>query len=163
MTTESLYMNAAYENLVDIYADTVTRLCILRLKNLPDAEDCWQNVFLKLYKAEKMWNKPPDELRRWIITVTLNECRDFSRKLFHRNHDSIDELNIPYYEDFDKNLITTVKNLPHKYSQVLYLHYFEGYGVQEISKILGTRENTIKSQLVRGRKLLKGAFENGLF
>ena len=148
--------NDPFESLVELYGDTVTRICYLHLYNTQDAEDCWQNVFLKLFKAANMWDKPPDELRRWVITVALNECRDTVRKRFYRRHDNIDELVIPYIENFDKSVIDAVKRLPAKYSRVVYLHYYEGYSIEEMSRILGRKENTVKSQLKRGRELLKG-------
>jgi RNA polymerase sigma-70 factor (ECF subfamily) len=107
-----------------------------------------------------MWGKPDDDLRRWLITVTLNEYRDMHRKLFRRNHCDIDKLMIPYIEDFDWSLLYAVRALPGKYSEVIYLHHFEGYSIRDIVGILGRKENTIKSQLKRGREMLKDVIEN---
>ena len=45
--------------------------------------------------------------------------------------------------------------LASKYRNVLYLYYYEGYSINEVAAILSENINTIKSQLVRGRKLLK--------
>jgi RNA polymerase sigma-70 factor (ECF subfamily) len=159
-TEASRRMNDTFEQIVEQYGDMVTRICYLHLNNISDAEDCWQNVFMKLYKAPKMWVKPPDELRRWLITITLNECRDAARKLFYRWHDNIDELVVPHIESFDKSVIDAVKRLPAKYFRVIYFHYYEGFSIEEMSRILGVKENTVKSQLMRGRKLLKGALRD---
>ena len=153
-------MKDDFEILVEKYADTVTRICFVNLENRADAEDAWQNVFIKLFKSKKIWSKPEDELRKWLVTVTLNECRDIKRKLFHRNHYDIDELDVSYSEDFNKDIISAVRSLPLKYLQVIELYYFEGYSVAEISDILSTNENTVKSRLKRGRELLKGEFLN---
>lgn len=153
-------MKDDFEFLVEKYADTVTRICFVNLENRADVEDAWQNVFIKLFKSKKLWNKPEEELRKWLVTVTLNECRDIKRKLFHRNHYDIDELDISYSEDFNKDIISAVRSLPIKYLQVIELYYFEGYSVAEISDILSANENTIKSRLKRGRELLKGEFLN---
>ena len=156
-------MKDDFEILVEKYADTVTRICFVNLENRADAEDAWQNVFIKLFKSKKIWSKPEDELRKWLVTVTLNECRDIKRKLFHRNHYDIDELNVSYSEDFNKDIISAVRSLPLKYLQVIELYYFEGYSVSEISDILSANENTIKSRLKRGREFLKGEFSNEQF
>lgn len=153
-------MKDDFERLVEKYADTVTRICYVNLESRADAEDAWQNVFLKLFKSETIRQKSDDEIRKWLVTVSLNECRDIKRKLFHRNHYDITELNVSYSEDFDKDLICAVRNLPTKYLQVIQLYYFEGYSVNEISHILSTKENTIKSRLKRGRELLKGELTN---
>ena len=149
-------MKDDFEFLVEKYADTVTRICFVNLENRADVEDAWQNVFIKLFKSKKLWSKPEEELRKWLVTVTLNECRDIKRKLFHRNHYDIDELDVSYSEDFNKEVIRAVRDLPLKYLQVIELYYFEGYSVAEISDILSANENTVKSRLKRGRELLKG-------
>ena len=153
-------MKDDFELLVEKYADTVTRICYVNLGSRADAEDAWQNVFLKLFRNEKIRRKPDGEIRKWLVTVSLNECRDIKRKLFHRNHYDIDELNVSYSEDFDKELIWAVRNLPTKYRQVIQLYYIEGYSVSEISQILSANENTIKSRLKRGRDLLKGELKD---
>lgn len=153
-------MKDDFELLVEKYADTVTRICYVNLESRADAEDAWQNVFLKLFKNEKIRQKPDDEIRKWLVTVSLNECRDIKRKLFHRNHYDIDELSVSYSEDFDKELIWAIRNLPTKYLQVIQLYYIEGYSVSEISQILSANENTIKSRLKRGRDLLKGELKD---
>ena len=149
-------MKEKFELLVEKHGDTVTRICYLNLNSRADAEDAWQNVFLKLFKKSELWNLSDNELRKWLVTVALNECRDMRRKLFHRSHFDIDVLSITYNEDFDKDLINCIRNLPTKYSQPIILYYFEGYSINEISSILSVNENTIKSRLKRGKELLKG-------
>ena len=153
-------MKNDFEILVEKYADTVTRICYVNLGSRADAEDAWQNVFIKLFKSKKLWNKPEEELKKWLVTVALNECRDIKRKLFHRNHYDIDDLSLSCTEDFDKDIIIAARSLPIKYLQVIELYYFEGYSVAEISEILSANENTVKSRLKRARELLKGDFLN---
>lgn len=46
-------------------------------------------------------------------------------------------------------------SLPEKYRRVVYLHYYEGYTAPEIAEILGIKENTVYTQLTRGRALLR--------
>lgn len=156
-------MKDDFEILTEKYADTVTRICFLNLENRADAEDAWQNVFIKLFKSKKLWDKPDEEIRKWLVTVALNECRDIKRKLFHRNHCDIDGLDVSCDEDFNKDVIHAVRALPTKYLQVIELYYFEGYSVSEISDILSANENTVKSRLKRGRELLKGELLNEQF
>lgn len=55
----------------------------------------------------------------------------------------------------DGALFDAVMRLPQKYRIAIHLFYFEEYAVQEIAQILRCREGTVKSQLSRGRKLLK--------
>lgn len=155
-----LIANDLYVNHVEKYSDMVTRICYLRFNCLADAEDCWQNVFIKLYNSKEMWQKPDEELRRWLITVTINESRDIHRKLFRRNHFDIDKLVIPYIEKSDWSLLYAVRTLPYKYSEVIYLYHYEGYSIKELVEILKRNENTIKSQLKRGREMLKDVIKD---
>ena len=153
-------MKEKFELLVEKYADIITRICFFNLKNKADAEDAWQNTFIKLFKHKELWEKPDAEIRKWLCTVALNECRDIKRKLFHRNHLDIDELQITYTEKYNKDLIEAVKALPQKYLEVIELYYFEGYRINQIADILSEKENTIKSRLKRGRELLKGVLSD---
>ena len=52
-------------------------------------------------------------------------------------------------------MLGEVMSLPEKYRNVIYLHYYEGYSVEEIGEILGKNKNTIKTWLKRGRNELK--------
>lgn len=60
-----------------------------------------------------------------------------------------------------KEVSTAVLKLPVKYRNVMYLHYFEGYKVSELVKILNEKEATIKTRLKRGRELMKNEMLKG--
>jgi RNA polymerase sigma-70 factor (ECF subfamily) len=149
----------SFDAVVSTYSDLVTRLCCLNLNDLSQSEDCWQEVFLALYITPSILNRTMPEIRKWLITVTLNKCRNLNKRLFHRRHEDIDDVNIPVFDEYAGEVIDALKALSKKYVQVIYLHYFEGYSVGELSAILGRNENTIKSQLKRGREMLKGVLE----
>ena len=54
-----------------------------------------------------------------------------------------------------------VMHLPAKYSIVLHLYYYEGYSVDEISKIVGLTQSNVQIRLMRGRKMLRESLEGG--
>ena len=54
-----------------------------------------------------------------------------------------------------------VLRLPQKYRTVIHLFYYENLPIKEISRILNTKETTIKTWLMRGRKKLKEMLEGG--
>ena len=62
---------------------------------------------------------------------------------------------LPFAEPADSRLFAAVMGLPEKYRVAVHLHYYEGYGVSEMARLLSVREGTVKSWLSRGRKLLK--------
>ena len=49
--------------------------------------------------------------------------------------------------------------LPEHYREVLYLHYFEGYSLKELSALLNIPAATAGTRLARGREKLKAILE----
>ncbi len=134
------------------YSDMVTRISILNLRNSADAKDCFQNVFIKLYQYQNTFESE-EHLKAWLIRVTINECKNF-QKLFYKRTMDIDDVIVCQHQE-QLILLPSVLKLPHKYKNVLYLHYYEGYKTFEIAEMLNMNENTVKSHLKRGRELLK--------
>lgn len=60
---------------IELYADTVRRLCIVHLKNHADAEDIFQTVFLKYVLSSVAFENDAHE-KAWFIRVTVNACKD---------------------------------------------------------------------------------------
>lgn len=145
-----------FERAVEEYSDMVTGLCMLRLGNKHDAEDCYQNVFLKLFKNTDLLEEGnPEHLKAWLITTASNECKNRFRFLSRHKTECLDFVPLYYNDTSDKELIELVMSLPEKYREVIYLHYYVGYSVAELAKILNTREGTIKTRLRRAREALK--------
>lgn len=65
----------------------------------------------------------------------------------------MDELE--FVQPEDRRLFQAVMRLPEKYRIVIHLFYYEEYSIEEISSALHRSIGTVKSQLSRGRKLLK--------
>lgn len=147
--------NMLFEQAVEEYSDTVTGLCLIRLGNRQDAEDCYQNVFLKLWKNSGMLEKDGEHLKAWLIRVTLNECKNCFRFRFRHKTEALEFISV-YYEDGHERLVMErVMSLPVIYREAIYLHCFAGYSVAELAGLLNCKENTVKSRLRRGRELLK--------
>lgn len=143
-----------YRKLVYEYSDTVTRLCLVHTGNMADAEDCYQNVFLKLFKALEKGEVPNP--KAWLIKVTLNECRSLLRYRLRHTTLDIDELTTGREDKTDLELIDMIFRLPPKYRDVIYLYYYEEMSVEEIAAAAKIKASTVKTQLSRGREKLKG-------
>ena len=144
------------------YQDMVYRIALHSFGNPQDAEDAVQEVFLRLYTAEKSF-EGPDHLRHWLIRVTVNVCKDTLKSPWRRRRVSLEEL--PEEPVFDRpeqgELYREVMRLPEKYRTVLYLFYYEELSVKEIARATGRGESTVTSQLARGRKLLRKSLKEG--
>lgn len=142
------------EKIVRKYSDLVYRVAFTMLKNKDDAEDIFQDVFIKIC-TENLSFMSEEHEKAWIIRVTKNRCLDFLKRSCNKNRSELDE-NIAKEEKEDNSYVTAeVMKLPEKYRIVIYLFYFEGYKISEISSMLELNESTIKSQLVKARELLK--------
>ena len=126
----------------------------MRLQNYADAEDCFQNTFLKLYKSSPEFHSE-NHLKAWLLRVAINECknciRDSRRQL---PLDFAVDQPAPSAED-DVDLSWALLQLEGDYREVVYLYYVERMKVKEIAGILGKNPNTIKTLLSRGREKLK--------
>ena len=180
--------NRQFRAIVDAYADMVYRIALNQTRRGTDADDVVQAVFLKLYEKPPVWlgrasaaeqadggrslrssrsaapNAATDErLRAWLIRVTVNECRNLWRTLWHRRVElrEVSDADTPPYEEpaFSESgherLYAALGELPEKCRIVVHLFYFEDMGTREIAVVLGIKEPTVRTRLVRARKLLK--------
>ena len=68
---------------------------------------------------------------------------------------------VPFDSPESSALFEAVMALPANYRSVIHLFYYEDYSINEIAALLGISENTVKSQLFRGRTLLKKRLKEG--
>ena len=66
------------------FADTVYRLAVINTNTVADAEDAFQEVFVRLVKnKDKIESK--EHLKAWLIRVTINECRRITGSAWKKN------------------------------------------------------------------------------
>ena len=144
------------EQLVSVYGDMVYRLAYAQTRSRHDADDIFQEVFLQTVRKRPVFDSVEHE-KAWLLRVAINRAKDVSGAFWRRNRVSwesyMDELE--FVQPEDRSLFEAVMRLPEKYRIVIHLFYYEDYSVEEISAVLHRRGGTVKSQLSRGRKLLK--------
>ena len=156
---EYINTNQYLEKMVEKYSNMIYRLALVRTKTKENSEDVYQEVFLRL--ARKMPSFESEEHEKaWLIRVTINCSKNLLNSKFLKNTAELKEEII--FETKERHEIYyAVQKLPLKYRTVVHLHYYENYKINEISKILGIKENTVKSHLARAREKLKNAMEGG--
>lgn len=154
---EKVFADLDYKQVVHKYHDTVTKVCIMRLNNWADAEDCFQNVFLRLYQKSPEF-QTQEHLKAWLIRVAINECNNYISK--NRRIVPTEEIrsNAIDFPTDTSDMSWALMKLPQKYRNVIYLYYCEQYKVEEIAKILSKNSNTVKSLLKRGREKLRSIY-----
>ena len=153
------------EAVIDRYAELVYRLALSQVKNQADADDIFQEVFIRLVSnVHKLQNW--EHVKAWLIRVTINCSRKHFAKLSVRSFFSIEEVEESGFVEagFEKAegdgpVTTAVRKLPLKYRSVVHLFYFEELSIDQIASVTGQKETTVKSQLFRARKMLKDLLE----
>lgn len=139
---------------VNRWGDMVYRLALARTASVPDAEDVFQEVFLRYFRHEERFHN--DEYRKaWLIRCTVNRCKSLLASPWRRRIVPLETAEEVGVEDDYREVYSAVLTLPRKYRAVIHLHYFEGLSVAEMAQTLDMPEGTIKSQLSRGRALLR--------
>jgi RNA polymerase sigma-70 factor (ECF subfamily) len=142
------------EYIVESYGNMLYKLAAAQLNNKSDAYDALQDVMLKIHAIKPEWNSE-EHLKAWLIRAVTNKCRDYNKSVWNRRTSALDEAFHISKSDPDFELQSAVSLLPVKYKVTLYLHYYEGYKISEIAKILKVGESGIKKRLVKGREMLK--------
>ena len=144
-----------FTELTTKYIDTVYRLALTRMKNVPEAEDITQTVFLKLYREPKPFASE-SHVKHWLIRVTINECNKVFRNPFRAAENIADYANTLRFETAEQSdLFDAVMALSEKYRLPIFLYYYEEYSTAEISKLLKLPVPTVITRLRRGREQLK--------
>ena len=143
--------------IMETQGDTVYRLALCRLQNKPDAEDVYQEVFLRLLKQDiQSWNE--EHLKAWLIRVTLNCCADIGR--FRTRKQALSYCDAVGYsqqtvnEDY-QDLWEAISRLPVKLRTTIHLYYMEEYSTEEIARILKIPAVTVRTRLYKARRKLK--------
>ena len=143
---------------VERWGDMVYRLALARTASVPDAEDVFQEVFLRYFRHEDRFQS--DEHRKaWFIRCTVNRCKSVLSSAWRRRTVPLETAIEVGVEDDHREVYSAVLSLPTKYRAVIHLHYFEGLSVAEMAAALELPEGTVKSQLSRGRTLLRDMLE----
>ena len=147
------------ENVIEKYSDMVYRIALTRCGTIENAEDIYQEVFVKFSEKMPVFESEEHE-KAWFIRITLNLSKNLNLSAWNKRVINLDE-NIELETKEECDVFSAVCELPKNYKTVIYLMYYEGYKVREIAKLMKKREGTIKTWLFRAREILKEKLEGG--
>lgn len=139
--------------IIDKYSDTVYRIALTRCGSVENAEDVYQEVFVKYFQTNPKFNNEEHE-KAWFIRVTINLSKNNVRLFWNKNVSELDE-NIIFESKEENDVFNVVNTLPQNYKTVIYLSYYEGYKVKEIADFMKVKEETVKTWLFRAREILR--------
>lgn len=148
---------------MDEHGDMVLRLALSQMRDMADAEDVFQDVFVRLMNARMNFTSS-EHLKAWLIRTTVNRCRDLQRArtrkqkrtepLCDRHAETLpDRQTAP--PGFEPDVWHAVGTLPDDQRMAVHLHYVEGYSTEEIARIADCTPATIRTRLFRAREAMR--------
>lgn len=154
------------------HVKTVWRLCYSYLGSEAEAEDATQATFMRLIDHPRSF-EDEDHERAWLLVVAANVCKDVLKsavrtRVVPLGDDAlepaadqeggvgIDPARAVEHDDRDA-VLKAVRELPEKYREVVFLHYYEGWKTDDIARHLGAPPSTVRNRLRDARLLLKKA------
>ena len=134
------------------HADMVYKIALSQTRDRNDADDVFQEVFLRLVEHPQKITSA-EHLKAWLIRVTLNCSKKHFRTWRIRSAELAEE--IPYIAPEEHEVLYAVMELPHKYRTVIHLFYYEELSIKQICEALDAKESTVKSWLRRAREMLR--------
>ena len=171
------------EELVSLYADDVLRVCVFYLGSRSQAEDAFQDVFIKVIRKRDTFEGtcPP---KYWLMTIARNVCKDYLKSPWSTRIGSYEQMNEDsgehYGEYHNSNPLITpsvdgheqedeyfdnqkpegelwdaIMALPEANREVILYRYYCDMDNEAIAKACGITESTVRSRLFRARKALE--------
>jgi RNA polymerase sigma-70 factor (ECF subfamily) len=140
---------AAFQQLVHAYDQAVLRLALRITGSQSDAQDIYQEAFLKAY------NKLGDfrfecSFSTWIYRIVTHVCLDYLRKNRNRRENSAIEGTAE-----GARILCALQSLKPRERMVFDLKHFQGMKLRTVSEILNTSEGSIKASLFRATEKLR--------
>src|ERR1700733_3654018 len=167
----------AFEQLVHAHDKAVLRLAIRITGSRSDAQDIYQEAFLKAYTRLESF-RFECSFSSWIYRIVTNVCLDHLRNnRKHKRNSSVEgnneggEYNLvnqvpddraannPEQQLFSRELRTHIlyalQSLTPRERMVFELRHFQGLRLRTVGEILNTSEGSIKNSLFRATKKLR--------
>ena len=167
--------NSAFGELVDKYKQPVMNLAFRMLRDLTEAEDLSQNVFLQVHKSAARYEVAA-KFSTWLFTITRNLCLNEIRRRSRHPTDPLDGT-YPEQEDqparqfedrktasppetllhgeLEQKIEEALAELPESQRSAILLCRRDDLSYDDIAKVLGCSISATKSLIHRGRETLK--------
>jgi len=146
----------AFERLLDRYQEKVFRLAVSMLKDPARAEEVTQDIFLKFWQALPAYDSRA-ALSTWLYAIARNTCLSAIRSESYRRTLSLDQSAEPFTPETASKTLEIqqlLARLPETQRQAITLFYLQERSVEEVARMLGLPEGTVKSHLHRARRTL---------
>ncbi len=156
----------AFEKIYRRYHYRVYCLCLRMTRNVSQAEDLAQDVFIQLFRKINTF-RGESSFATWLHRLTVNQVLMHFRKPTAKTEQTTEDGTTPVriasgtenpgkMSVIDRiSLGEAIRQLPNGYRTVFILHDVEGYEQAQIGQMLGCAVGTSKSQLHKARMRLR--------
>jgi RNA polymerase sigma-70 factor, ECF subfamily len=158
----------AFTELVETYGPKLLAVARRLLGSRADAEDAVQRALLQTYQSARSY-EPRWAVSTWLYRILTNVCVDELRRRAVRAAHAARAAHEPGTPAFDApsdagrriDVERALARVPREARVLLALHYVDGLGNAELARIRGISINTVKSQLARGKSILRAGLAEG--
>ncbi|HEX67512.1 MAG TPA: sigma-70 family RNA polymerase sigma factor [bacterium] len=166
-----------FDNIVMKYQDRVFNLCYRFLGDYEEAEECAQEVFIKVYNSLRKF-KFRSSFSTWLYRITVNMCKNrlkILKQQRERSRFSLDDplslqngnlerevgdeslapLTLIQRKEKERIIQEAINSLPPEFKTLIILRDIDGLSYEEITGITGLKMGTVKSRIARAREKLK--------
>ena len=161
-----------FEELYNKYEKPMWYLAYSILNDHHRAEDATQDTFLKIaIHIKTLRDKPPHKVRNYLLISVRNRAYDILKKELRLNYagadyfDNLcDESSSKDFENLETNalVIKILKQLPQKFTDVMFMHLVLGMKNNEIARVLNISYGSATTQIFRGKKIFAELYEKEL-
>lgn len=149
----------AFGILYETYSKDMYKFALYYLGSAPLAEDCVSECVLTAFQKINTLRKPA-AFKSWLFKILYNCCnKALTEKIRARETVEISTIIDLCKEYSDQSEIISLKNSLEKLTEeersVILLSYISGYTSKEIGKILGLKDSTVRSKLMRSTEKLR--------
>ena len=157
----------AFTELVEAYGPRLMAVARRLLGSHADAEDAVQRALLQCYQGARGY-QPRWAVSTWLYRILTNVCVDeLRRRTVRHGYAAAPPAETPSAFDAPGDagrridVARALARVPREARVLLALHYVNGLGNAELARIRGISINTVKSQLARGKSILRAALAEG--
>lgn len=160
------------EIIYDRYAKSLYNTSLRIVKDSFKAEEIMQDTIIRYSKESKATHldNPGGWLQRVCVTKSIDYLRKTKRENIFLTEFAQDNKTVSTNPEPDRHRIEPVTkakeikeaiyNLPDKYRIVLSLLLLEGYDYEEVAEITKAPASTVRSWMIRGKKLVIETLQN---
>ncbi|GAA4033723.1 MAG: polymerase sigma factor SigW [Bacteroidota bacterium] len=153
----------AQEQLYRLYSGKLFAVCLKYSRNYAEAQDNLQDGFLIIFQKIGQYSFK-GSFDGWLKRVMINNVlQQYRQQTFLSlvNEDIAEDYEIELDDDDISldYLLKIIQELPDRYRLVFNLYVIDGYSHAEIAEMLNINIGTSKSNLARGRMILKEKIE----